>query len=229
MCIRDSLNSLTRFSFDQGKLFRKQTPSKQDIINYVEVTTVPMIQTTSQERLYDSSTPIPIEAGETKTITMEFDKVPSDVDITVKQAPSGFEVQNIVVYSWGADVTVYSPNSGDFLLRADGYAYEPGGREIVIAQDEESILEHGKQMLQIKDNHLIQTRDHAEYLANLVLSLMNIPRPQATFQWRGHPALSLGDIISVKTLYETITGFIMKNSFQYDGTTLQDLTVRRIK
>ena len=222
-------DALTRFRLNQSVTFRKVTPSKQDIINYVEVTAVPYVQTTSQERLYDSSTPIPIEAGETKTVTMEFDKIPAGVDITVKQSPNGFEIQNITVYSWGADVTVYSPNSGDFLLRADGYAYEPGGREIVIAQDEDSIAEHGKQMLQIKDNHLIQTREHAEYLANLVLQLMNLERPIASIQWKGHPALTLGDIIVVDTTYKQLKGFITKASLNYDGTILQDLSIRRIE
>jgi len=219
----DSVASLTKSEY-----FKKSNPIKQgEIINYVEVTIYPFVEETQTETLYDSSVPIPIEADETKTVTIEYNEIPTEVTITAKQSPAGFTITNIDYYSWGADVTVYSPNAGDFILKADGNPIKGMGKEITIVTDETSIKEHGVLKYTIQNCHLIQRREHAEELANKAIQISSLPRRTFTIEWRGDPTLELGDKISVTDDFETADCYIVRQEFQYAGTLRSQITGRR--
>jgi len=218
-----SVASLTKSNY-----FKKSNPIQQkEIVNYVEVTIYPLTEETQTETIYDSSVPIPIEADETKTVTIEYKEIPSEVTITAKQSPAGFTITNIDYYSWGADVTVYSPNAGDFILKADGNPIKQTGKEIAIVTDETSIKEHGVLKYTIQNCHLIQKREHAEELANKAIQISSLPRRTFTIDWRGDPTLELGDKISVTDDFETADCYIVRQEFQYDGTLRSRIIGRR--
>lgn len=219
----NSVATLTKSDY-----FKKINPVlHNEIINYVEVTMYPLVEETQIETLYDSSVPIPIEADETKIVTIEYNNIPSSVNITAKQAPVGFTITNIDYYSWGADVTVYSPNAGDFILKADGNPIKGMGKEIAIVKDDNSIAQNGVLKHLIKNCHLIQQRDHAEELANKALQISSISRRTFTVNWKGDPSLELGDKVSIQDDFETADFYIVRQEFQFNGVLRSSIKGRR--
>src|SRR5690606_3851216 len=71
-------------------------------------------------------------------------------------------------------------------------------RERVVARDQASITEPGVLRFELEANPLIQTRAVAQQLADLILASAKDPRRDLELEWRGNPALELGDKITVK-------------------------------
>jgi hypothetical protein len=66
-----------------------------------------------------------------------------------------------------------------------------------VARDENSIADLGVLRYELT-NPLVQTTTIAQQLANLILSITSNPRRDVEIDWRGNPALELGDRITSK-------------------------------
>lgn len=98
----------------------------------------------------------------------------------------------------------------------------PGAK--VIAMDEGNITENGKLKFAMPKNPLIQTENHAELLANRLLDLYKDAKRTLTLEWRGNPALLLGDVITVgNSEYKIST-----QELDYTGALRAKLTARRL-
>lgn len=175
--------------------FKKNNPSRQsDIANAIVVETQPLKPDTEQE-VYISNEPISIETNETKTITIHFNHTPC-IDVTVSLEGTG-TIVNTNIYAWGAEVTVNSTTSGSFTLKAIGKPLKVASTDKIIREDVNSITDNGRVEYRLQKNPLIQTRAIAKIIADKLLQYYKDPRRDLEMEWRGNPALELGDIVMV--------------------------------
>jgi hypothetical protein len=71
-------------------------------------------------------------------------------------------------------------------------------KERATARDETSITENGVLRFEFPANPLVQTLDQAQAIANALLASVKDPRRDVEVEWRGNPALLLGDRVTVK-------------------------------
>jgi hypothetical protein len=71
-------------------------------------------------------------------------------------------------------------------------------KERAIARDDASILENGVLRFEFPANPLVQKLDQAQAIADTLLASVKDPRRDIEVDWRGNPALLLGDRVTVK-------------------------------
>jgi len=71
-------------------------------------------------------------------------------------------------------------------------------KERAIARDETSITENGVLRYEFPANPLVQTLAQAQAIADTLLASVKEPRRDIEVDWRGNPALLLGDKVTVK-------------------------------
>jgi hypothetical protein len=67
----------------------------------------------------------------------------------------------------------------------------------VITQDDESITENGLLPFEFPSNPLVQTVEMAEEIAGRLLEIFKDPRRNLELDWRGNPAVLLGNVVSI--------------------------------
>jgi hypothetical protein len=213
--------------------FRKDNPVKwSEIANYIEVETQPLRPDVSQE-VYRSNEPVSITAGQEQTIIAYYNHTPCiEATATLENAVSGAEITKATYYAWGADITVYSANTGTFELIINAKPLKVLNKEKAIAQDEESITDNGKLRYVFPANPLVQTREVAQKIADILLAYFKNPRRDVSIEWRGNPALLLGDVIVVPDYQnekEDTRGYyyITKQELEFDGALRATLEGRR--
>ena len=213
--------------------FRKDNPVKwSEIANYIEVETQPLRPDVSQE-VYRSNEPVSISAGQSKTITAYYNYTPCvEAQVNLENAVSGAEIIKATYYAWGANITVTSANTGTFELVINAKPLKVLNKEKAIAQDEESITDNGKLRYVFPANPLVQTREVAQKIADTLLAYFKNPRRDVSIEWRGDPALLLGDVIIVPDYQnekEDTRGYyyITKQELEFDGALRATLEGRR--
>ena len=210
--------------------FRKDNPPKVDgVANYIEVETQPLTVDEMKE-VYKSNEPVVIEAAETKILTIRYNESPCiDATASLVDAPAGCAIQDVQYYAWGADVTVYSPNSGTFTLVIEAKPLKVVNKEKVIAKDDASIAENGLLTYKFPANPLVQTTAMAQDIANRLLNMFKDPRRDLELEWRGNPALQLNDIVIVPD-YKDERGYfyVTRNELEFTGALRSRLSGRRI-
>ncbi|WP_352420726.1 hypothetical protein [Proteiniborus sp.] len=87
----------------------------------------------------------------------------------------------------------------------------------VIVKDVDSITKNGQIKYVFPNNPLIQTQELAQEIANAILINFKDPRRDLTLEWRGNPALLLGNIITVDDSKEKNDYKTVKQEFEYAG------------
>jgi hypothetical protein len=96
-------------------------------------------------------------------------------------------------------------------------------KERAIARDEASILENGVLRFEFPANPLVQTLDQAQAIADALLASAKDPRRDLEVDWRGNPALLLGDRITVKGK----DYHVIRQEIEWAGALSSRLTGRR--
>jgi hypothetical protein len=156
---------------------------------------------TTPEEVYRSNEPITIPASTTKTITAFYNKTPViEAAAYLDNPPSGVSIVDATYYGWGASVKIQNTNATDkqVTLVIQGKPLTVQNKERAIARDEASILENGVLRYEFPANPLVQTLDQAQAIADTLLASVKEPRRDIEVDWRGNPALELGDRVKVK-------------------------------
>ncbi len=179
-----------------------RAPSRQDqVANEIIVDTQPLRPATAAEEVYRSNEPITIPASTTKTITAFYNKTPViEAAASLDSPPAGVSIVDATYYGWGAAVKVQNTNATDtqVTLVIQGKPLSVQNKERAIARDEASILENGVLRYEFPANPLVQTLAQAQAIANTLLASVKEPRRDIEVDWRGNPALLLGDRVTVK-------------------------------
>jgi hypothetical protein len=221
--------------------FGKDNPANYtELANYIEITTQPVVAA-DEDEIYRSDEAVPIVAGETQTVTIEFSSVPAinyvatleaaeDDDGNTIALPAGLTIQDVIYYAWGAEVIVGgATEEGVYILVVNGKPLEVQGSKKIVASDAQSIRENGKLSYTFEDNHLLQSTEMAQAIADKCLELSKDPRHDLELDWRGDPALALGDRITVPDSKTTTADFyVISNSLEYDGTLSATLRGKKV-
>jgi hypothetical protein len=180
-----------------------RTPSRQDeVANEIVVTTQPLKPADAAQEVYRSNTSITIPAGESATVTARYNQPPVIGAVaSLDSPPVGVSIVNVAYYAWGAEVTI--ENAGEEIAEAvlvvTGKPLSVQGGEQVIVRDQQSIIDNGALRYEFPANPLVQTLAQAQAIATGLLASAKIARRDVEMEWRGNPALELGDPISVLT------------------------------
>jgi hypothetical protein len=179
-----------------------RAPSRQDqVANEIIVDTQPLRPASAAEEVYRSNEPITIPASTTKTITAFYNKTPViEAVASLDNPPAGVSIVETTYYGWGASVKIQNTNATDkqVTLVIQGKPLTVQNKERAIARDETSITENGVLRYEFPANPLVQTLAQAQAIADTLLASVKEPRRDIEVEWRGNPALLLGDRVTVK-------------------------------
>jgi hypothetical protein len=179
-----------------------RAPSRQDqVANEIIVDTQPLRPATTPEEVYRSNEPITIPGSSTKTVTAFYNKTPViEATASLDNPPAGVSITEATYYGWGASIKIQNTNATDkqVTLVIQGKPLTVQNKERAIARDEASILENGVLRYEFPANPLVQTLDQAQAIADTLLASVKEPRRDIEVDWRGNPALELGDRVKVK-------------------------------
>ena len=115
---------------------------------------------------------------------------------------------------------------------ATGKPLEVQGRELVVKEDETSILENGIKKYTF-DNPFVQDRATAETIAEKLLAFAT-PQADIEIDWRGDPALALADSVLIPTfqrqgLDQREIFYVTKQELEYNGGLRAKLSGRKME
>ena len=179
-----------------------RAPSRQDqVANEIIVDTQPLKPASAAEEVYKSNEPITIPANTTKTITAFYNQPPViEAAASLDTPPTGVGIIDATYYGWGASIKIQNTNATEqqATLIIQGKPLTVQNKERAIARDETSILENGVLRFEFPANPLVQTLTQAQAIADTLLASVKEPRRDIEVEWRGNPALLLGDKVTVK-------------------------------
>jgi len=214
--------------------FRKDNPVKwSEIANYIEVETQPLKPDVEQE-IYRSDEPLELEPGQAKTITIFYNESPAINTTFSLDDGVNLDIMHIDRYAWGANIKIVNTGeqTDNAIVIARGRPLKIINKERVVAKDENSITDNGMLKYTFPGNPLVQTRTVAQRIANKLLAYYKDPRRDIEIDWRGNPALLLGDIILTPDYQrsgEDQRGlfYVTKQELEYNGALRAKLSGRR--
>ena len=102
----------------------------------------------------------------------------------------------------------------------------PGVKDIT--KDDESITENGLLSFEFPANPLVQTVEMAEEIAGKLLEIFKDPRRNLELDWRGNPAVLLGNVVSVVDSRGKNDYKVARQEIEYTGALYARLTGRRL-
>ena len=179
-----------------------RAPSRQDqVANEIIVDTQPLRPASTAEEVYRSNEPITIPGSSTKTVTAFYNSPPViEAAASLDTPPTGVSITEAAYYGWGASIKIQNTNATDkqATLVIQGKPLTVQNKERAIARDEASITENGVLRYEFPANPLVQTLAQAQAIADTLLASVKDARRDIEVEWRGNPALELGDRVTVK-------------------------------
>jgi hypothetical protein len=179
--------------------FKKNTPSiTTSIANYIEVETQPLVKGTEIE-IYRSIETVAVGAGLSVTVNIKYNNVPSiDVSSTLEGA-TNTSITAETYYAYGADITL--TNSGgtteDITIVTSGKPLTTSDKNKIVATDATSVAEYGTVKYTLPVNAFMQNNTIAQNIADTILAAYKDALRDLTLEWRGNPALLLGNRITL--------------------------------
>jgi len=180
-----------------------RAPARQDqVANEVVVTARPVSPAGSPEEVYRSSSPITVPAGQIVTVTAQYQEPPvMDATASLDAPPADVSISDARYYAWGAEVDIQNTggSDADVTLVITGTRLVARAGERVVASDENSQALNGRLAYEFPENHLVQTHSQAVTIAQAILASAKDLRRDIELEWRGNPALELGDPVTIIT------------------------------
>ena len=205
-----------------------RAPSRQDqVANEIIVDTQPLRPATTPEEVYKSNESVTIPASTTKTITAFYNSPPViEATASLDNPPAGVSITEATYYGWGASIKIQNTNATgkQVTLVIQGKPLTVQNKERAIARDEASITENGVLRYEFPANPLVQTLDQAQAIADALLASVKDPRRDIEVDWRGNPALLLGDRVTVKGK----DYHVIRQELEWTGVLSARLTGRKV-
>jgi len=181
--------------------FRADNPMRPgEVANEVIVETQPLRPVDTAQEVYRSNEPVTVGAGQAVQLSIHYNERPVLEATASLEGATNTVIQSATYYGWGAQIVLHNPGAQDenVTLVISGKPLKVLNRERAVAQDPDSITELSVLRWEAPANPLVQTRAVAQQLADLVLASVKDPRRDLELDWRGNPALELGDRIASK-------------------------------
>lgn len=205
-----------------SEYFGRKNPSRYSTIsNVVKVKTFPLVPDSSASSVYANDS-VQVPAYTTVEVEVNFSESPCiDAVASLVGSPAGLSITDAEYHSSGAVLTIENTLSVQQVANLDVQAkiLRVVGSRTAVARDEASITEFGEQVYEFPDNPLVQDYELAEKIANGILSIYSSARRDLSQEWRGDPALELGDRITTDSSRTTTDDFwIIRQTLSWDGT-----------
>ncbi len=174
-----------------------------------------------------TDTEVRLDAGQSVDMTIDYTSevaMPSAATDNASVRLSNFQSG---VNSCTCTVTNISATQQTAIITVSGYAIEIQSRKIT-KRDEDSIEFYGVSEYSHPSSELVQSHEHAEYIATVLLKKMQAGQGTITTTWRGNPELEIG------LEYDCIDRFGEKqrllceyNKLSYDGGLKQETRGRK--
>ncbi len=172
---------------------------------------------------------IQLTPNEAKTLTLDYTSEIAYPTATISQKSVLITFFESGVNSCTCVVKNNTASTQTAVLTISGNAIEIN-TQTVTARDEESIKQYGIVEYSHPTSELVQSKEKAEYMANLLLNKMKAGEGSITTTWRGDPTLEVG------LAYDCTDRFGYKdrllceyNKFTYDGGLKQETRGRKIR
>src|SRR5690606_17510243 len=215
--------------------FGLRAPTRHDQgINAIIGSARPVSPADDPREVYRSTSPITVPAGQTVTVTVQYQDPPvMRAQAALEDPPSGVSIVDARYYAWGADVSISNSTgaAADVTLVITGTRLVALPAETVVLVDQESQDRNGRRAYEYPSNHLVQTRAQAAAIAAAVLASAKDPRRDIELDWRGNPALELGDPVTVVTDQRRdrrSTYIVVRQELEWAGYLRARMTGRRI-
>ena len=130
-----------------------------------------------------------------------------------------------------AGTMTVSNTSGEYvtaIITISGNAIEVNSKKIN-KQDAESVDNFGVVEYTHPASELVQSSEHAVYIADILLGKMKANQGNITTTWRGNPALQLGDSYECEDRFGDSNKLICEyNKFSFDGGLKQETRGRKV-
>jgi hypothetical protein len=195
--------------------FRKNNPVRV-IANQIEVETQPLIVGSVEEICTVT------DSGD-KTLTLNYNSVPC---INVSANITGGTITDAIYYAWGAVVTVSAV--GEFTITLSGQPLKVGNKVLIAKQNDESIKDVGLKSFRFPVNPLVQTPLIAETIADILLTHYSTSARDLELEWRGDPAILLGDRITVTDNNGSADYYVIKQELDFTGALRAKLSGKKV-
>ena len=218
--------TIDAYGIGKDDYFTKSQPSKSgEMANYIIVDTQPLRPVSVAEEIYRSNNPVSISAGATKSLTVFYNSEPViEAVASLEGVGANTSITDVTYYAWGANVEINNSGATDdtCVIVIDGKPLSIQNKERAKAEDPDSILENGELTYTYPGNHLVQTLEMAQDIADGLLASSKDPRRDIDLNWRGNPAILLADIITVPEYQRNDIDqrglfHVTKQNIEYDG------------
>lgn len=189
-------------SLTADEYFRVSNPMRPNqVANEIIVDTQPLRPVVSLEEIYRANDPIVVQPGQTVTATVFYNSPPV-IDAVAGLESAGVDtvIAGTQYYGWGADIQIR--NNGAVqdspVLVITGRPLSIQNKERAVARDADAIVDQGLLRFKFPENPLVQTLAVAQQIADALLASAKDPRRDLVVDWRGNPAVVLGDRVTVK-------------------------------
>jgi len=218
----------TGYAITKDDYFDKSQPSKsEELKNLIRIPITALIARTDISEQFRSPAAVNLGIGEEMTLSVEYSNFPvSSAAATLENASSGISIdaEKSEYYACTCSIVVKNNGAiaGSFTLVVTGICYDKKSDQFFDANDAASQTEFGVLKYEYPANHLLQNEVMAEAIAAQLLSVYKIWRKDVLLEWRGNPALELGDLVEVPeyqrfTVDKRANFLVYKNKLTYDG------------
>jgi len=216
--------------------FRKDNPVKwSEIANYIEVETQPLRPADTTQEVYRSNEPVTVPAGGEASLTLYYNETPCIEASATLEGATNTTISSATCYAWGAEITLTNSGTSDesVTVVVNAKPLKVLNKEKAIAKDDASITDNGLIRYTFPANPLVQTLRMAQTIADKLLASFKDPRRDVEIEWRGNPALELGDVVVVPDYQKEGTDergyfYIIRQELEYAGALRARLEGRRI-
>ena len=182
----------------------------------------------SEEIVSAATVDVAIDPGASLELTLDY-----TVDIAYGLIESSNANIKLTNFSSGVNAcTVTATNISSTIqtatLTVTGNAIEISTKTLTV-QDDDSVRNSGVTEYSHPASELVQSHEHAEYICRTLLARMHAGEGVITTQWRGNPALELGNKYESADRFDDKSELICEhNKFTYDGGLKQETRGRKI-
>ncbi len=219
--------TINAYGISADDYFSINTPSDyNDMANYVSVN-INNVTIGEKEVVYTDEDIRRINEDEEQEIEIQFTTYPC-INPNIAIGGSA-EIVEYELYYWGIKLKVRGiSGTGTFVIGVEAYPLAFDNSQIITKFNEESISENGTIKYELTGNHLVQTTEMAEEIAEKILQFYKLPKRNLSIDWRGNPALELNDLIRIENIDgEETFYYITKQELEYAGYLRAKLEGRR--
>ena len=173
------------------------------------------------------SVPLNMEANASLELTLDYTQDVAYATITSENSSVVLTDFKSGVNACTVTATNTDSSPQSTVLSVTGYAIQVATKTLTI-QDDDSVRDSGVTEYTHPASDLVQSHEHAEFIARTLLNKMQAGQGVVTTMWRGNPELQLGDEYHASDRFDEDNTLTCEfNKFTYNGSLKQETRGRK--